>query len=52
MHEKGNPVARYLVGIHSPHNYNAFLSEGKAMSKVIDQLNDEMEAADVNEAVD
>lgn len=47
MREKGNPVARYLVSIHSPHNYNPFLSEGKAISLTIDQLNNEMKAAGI-----
>ncbi|WP_040554901.1 hypothetical protein [Rheinheimera sp. A13L] len=40
-------MARYLVSIHSPNNYDPFLSENKAMSLTIDQLNDEMKAAGI-----
>ncbi|HUG11929.1 MAG TPA: YciI family protein [Opitutaceae bacterium] len=38
-------MARFLVAIHHPDNYDPSVSEDEEMSRDIDLLNDEMEAA-------
>lgn len=38
---------KYLVAIHHPDDYDPFLMEDEVMSRNIDLLNDEMEAAGV-----
>ncbi len=38
-------MAKYLVAIHHPDDYDPSVAEDEAMSRDIDALNDEMEAA-------
>lgn len=40
-------MMKYLVAIHHPDDYDAAVTEDKAMSRDIDALNDEMAAAGV-----
>jgi hypothetical protein len=40
-------MARYLVAVHRPDDYDPSTAEDEAMSRDIDALNDEMKAADV-----
>lgn len=40
-------MARYLVAIHHPDDYDPFVVEDEAMSRDIDVLNEEMEATGV-----
>jgi hypothetical protein len=40
-------MTQYLVAIHHPDDYDPFIAEDEAMSRDIDALNDEMEAAGV-----
>jgi len=40
-------MTRYLVAIHHPDDYDPSVAEDEAMSRDIDALNDEMEAAGV-----
>ncbi|MCW5940855.1 MAG: hypothetical protein KIS66_01395 [Fimbriimonadaceae bacterium] len=40
-------MARYLIAIHHPQDYDPFVAEDEAMGRDIDALNDEMVAAGV-----
>ena len=40
-------MARFLVAIHHPDNYDPAVSEDEAMDRAIDALNDEMVAAGI-----
>lgn len=40
-------MAKYLVAIHHPDNYDPAVSEDEAMDRAIDALNDEMVAAGI-----
>jgi hypothetical protein len=40
-------MARYLIAIHHPDDYDPAVAEDEAMSRDIDDLNDEMKAAGV-----
>ena len=40
-------MARYLVAIHHPDDYDPAVTEDEAMSRAIDALNDEMKAAGI-----
>ncbi len=40
-------MTQYLVAIHHPDDYDPFVAEDEAMSRDIDALNDEMQAAGV-----
>jgi hypothetical protein len=40
-------MTRYLVAVHHPVDYDPFVAEDEAMSRDIDELNDEMIAAGV-----
>jgi len=44
---KGEVMTQYLVAIHHPDDYDPFVAEDEAMSRDIDALNDEMQAAGV-----
>ena len=44
---KGAVMPQYLVAIHHPDDYDPFAAEDEAMSREIDVLNEEMEAAGV-----
>jgi hypothetical protein len=45
--DTGEVMARYLVAIYRPKNYDPAVSEDEAMDREIDALNDEMKAAGV-----